>query len=200
MLASREILAYRLTRSTTSRPMFVLEINTFGVVAPPGQAAHAVFIIRVCELISESTWLVYRPYATCLRLYDMLAVLQPAAPAPPSYDERDLSHTVLSAIAGDLQTWLRQLLLYPLLKESPALRKFLCQDASSPPQHMRVFRSGDSSLEDMNMDEMFRSSDTERWDEDEWEPEHVCEEPSSRHFTRHVTRTQRCGTCLARRR
>ncbi|CAM9492144.1 unnamed protein product [Ectocarpus fasciculatus] len=59
-----------------------------------------------------------------------------------------------------LQQWLHSTLLFPGVKESQALRNFLCASANSPPPRLEIQWAGSQgghcpSLDDMQMDELF---------------------------------------------
>jgi hypothetical protein len=91
---------------------------------------------------------------------DLRAQLPGLAPCPQVAAEKDMSRGSLLRATGELQDWLRHVLLYPDVKHAAGLRRFLLDGPNTRPMHMELQGEGSADYDqgvddDMEMDDLF---------------------------------------------
>ncbi|CAM9214326.1 unnamed protein product, partial [Sphacelaria rigidula] len=154
--------------------MFAVELAGNGVVRDPGFPPYPVFVISVTQPVQS--WTVYRRYSSFRSLGEHLGSTVGGAGGLPecphmTHDMLMGSDDQLDRARVLLQQWLHQTLLFPGVKESQALRNFLCASANSPPPRLEIRWASAHcpSLDEMQMDELFDRHLDDREDVDETE-------------------------------
>ncbi|CAM9553864.1 unnamed protein product [Ascophyllum nodosum] len=140
--------------------MFAVELAGHGVVRDPGFPPYPVFVISVTQPLQS--WTVYRRFSSFRSLGEHLGSTLGGAsglPGCPHMTDDMLmgSDEQLDRARVLLQQWLHQTLLYPGVRESQALRNFLCANANSPPPRVEIRWASAycPSLDEMQMDDLF---------------------------------------------